>query len=237
LTRLQILIADDEEPARFALRRAIAQPDFRILEAADGSGALELMRTEMPDLVFLDLQMPGQGGLDVLRALGPEAKQFEIIVLTASDSVAAAVECIRLGAADFVTKPYEIEQVRAIVRRVGQRLDLQRQVVDLTSRLKQSAGAGNLVGVSRQMQQLFQQMSKVARSTVDLLIRGETGTGKELVAREIHRQSGAGGPFVAVNTAAIPETLAESELFGHERIVRPRSRRVHRRRCESSRRF
>jgi DNA-binding NtrC family response regulator len=218
MPRLQILIADDEEPARFALRRALAQPDYRILEAADGTAALELMRTELPDLVFLDLQMPQSSGLDVLRKLGPEARQFEIIVLTASDSVAAAVECIRLGAADFVTKPYELEQVRAIARRVVQRVDLQQKVVELQSKLDLQQNCSPLVGVSRPMQQLYQQMTKAARSPVDLLIRGETGTGKELIAREIHRLSDrAGGPFVAVNTAAIPESLTESELFGHVR--------------------
>lgn len=218
MTELRILIADDEEPARFALRRALGQSNSRISEAADGEAALAQLNAELPDLVFLDLQMPRRGGLDVLRELGPLAKQCEIIVLTANDSVAAAVDCIRLGAADFITKPYEIEQVRAIARRVSQRLELQQRVADLENQLTIEQGCGALVGVSRPMKQLYQQMTKAARAPCDLLIRGETGTGKELIAREIHRLSDrAQGPFIAVNTAAIPESLTESELFGHVR--------------------
>lgn len=218
MSQLNILIVDDEEPARFALRRALALSDYQIREAADGLTAVDLIPSERPDLVFLDLQMPGLGGLDVLRQLGIEVKNCEIIILTASDSVAAAVECIRLGAADFVTKPYEIEQVRAIARRVHQRRQLQQQVEELQSQLDSQLGCGTLVGVSRPMRELFKQMQKAARSSTDILIRGETGTGKELIAREIHRLSDrASGPFIAVNTAAIPESLVESELFGHVR--------------------
>lgn len=215
---MNILIADDEAPARFALKRALAQADCQILEAADGEAALQLIRAEHPDLVFLDLQMPGEHGLDVLRQLGSQVQLCEIIVLTANDDVPTAVECIRLGAADFVTKPYEVEQVRAIARRVAQRLKLQRQVEDLQGQLNLQQGCGSLIGGSRLMRQLFEQMRKAARSSCDLLIRGETGTGKELIAREIHRLSDrASGPFVAVNTAAIPDSLTESELFGHVR--------------------
>jgi DNA-binding NtrC family response regulator len=218
MSTLKILIADDEPPARFALRRALSQSDYHITEATDGQAALELIRSEHPDLVFLDLQMPGTSGLDVLRLLGADIKHSEIIILTANDSVAAAVECIRHGAADFVTKPYEVEQVRAIARRVHQRLRLQQQVENLQSQLELHQGCGKLIGASQPMRDLFKQMQKAASSFPDLLIRGETGTGKELIAREIHRLSDrAAGPFIAVNTAAIPESLTESELFGHVR--------------------
>ena len=215
---LRILIADDEAPARFAMRRALSQFAAEIMEAGDGDAALELLRAELPDLVFLDLQMPKKGGIEILRELGHAAGQSEIIVVTANDSVATAVECIRLGASDFIAKPYEVEQVRSIAARVVKRLDLQRRVETLQNQLDSQQGCGAMVGVSGPMQRLFQQMAKAARSDADLLIRGETGTGKELIAREIHRLSArSAGPFIAVNTAAIPESLTESELFGHVR--------------------
>ena len=218
MTALRILIADDEQPARFALRRALTHPDYEIIEAADGQIALELLRTELPDLVFLDLQMPKLGGVNLLRELGHAPGGCEIIVLTANDNVATAVECIRLGASDYISKPYEIEQIRSIARRVASRLELQRRVTDLQFRLETQTGCGAIIGVSRPMRQLFEQMTRASRSFADVLIRGETGTGKELIAREIHRQSErAAGPFIAVNTAAIPESLTESELFGHVR--------------------
>ena len=173
---LRILIADDEAPARFALRRALSQPQFEILEAADGESALELLRTKRPELVFLDLNMPGKGGQEVLRELGPAARESEIIVLTANDSVSAAVECIRLGAADFVTKPYEVEQLRAVCRRVAQRCELQQRVEELESQLGTATGCGGLIGISRPMQQLFQQLAKAARTRSDVLIRGGTSS-------------------------------------------------------------
>jgi DNA-binding NtrC family response regulator len=218
MPRLQVLIADDEAPARFGLKKALAHPDATILEAGDGAEALALIRSHAPDLVFLDLNMPGLDGLNVLQELGPAARLTEIVVVTANDNLATAVECVRLGAADYIAKPYEVEQLRAIVRRVAQRLELQERIEDLESRLDERQAFGALVGVSRPMRQLFAQMTRAAQVSADILIRGETGTGKELIAREVHRLSPrAAGPFVAVNTSAIAESLAESELFGHVR--------------------
>lgn len=233
MTKLRILIADDEQPARFGMARALAGDHCEILEAADGQAALEVLRAQQVDLVFLDLHMPVLDGRGVLRALGgggntaegtdgkgqvSEARGTEIVVVTANDSVAAAVECMRLGASDYITKPYEVEQLRGIARRVARRRALEEQVARLQSQLDDKQDCGALVGISRPLRQLYEQMVKAARAPIDILIRGETGTGKELVAREIHRLSSrAAGPFVAVNTAAIAESLAESELFGHVR--------------------
>jgi DNA-binding NtrC family response regulator len=214
---LRILLADDEKAARFALTRALQVFGFHIIEAANGNEALEFIWGSLPDLVFLDLNMPELDGQGVLRALtGQGPVGCEIVVVTANDSVTAAVECMRLGAADYITKPYEVEQVRAIAQRCAQRLELERRVHELEDRLDHKQAFGALVGMSRPMQELFRQMQRVARAPVDVLIRGETGTGKELIAREIHRLSDrAAKPFVPVNTAAIAESLAESELFGH----------------------
>ncbi|HUG91191.1 MAG TPA: sigma-54 dependent transcriptional regulator [Planctomycetaceae bacterium] len=213
---LRILLADDEQPARVGMARALRQSAAELLEAADGPAALEAIRTRAPDLVFLDLNMPGLTGQSVLRELGPAARQTEIVVVTANDSIEAAVECIRLGASDYITKPFEVEQLRAVARRVARRRELEDRVADLQSRLDEQHACGALIGASRPMRDLFARLTRAARAPLDVLIRGETGTGKELIAREIHRLSDrSAGPFVAVNTAAIAASLAESELFGH----------------------
>jgi len=218
MSSVNILIVDDEAPARFGMSKALARSGYDIREAADGQAALDAIRSGAIDLVFLDLNMPGLDGQGVLRALAGSPNTAEIIVVTANDSVPIAVECMRLGAADYLTKPYEIEQIRSIARRVAQRRALERQVGELQNRLEEKTAHGAMVGTSRPMQELFALLERAAKAPVDILIRGETGTGKELIAREIHRLSPrAAGPFVAVNTAAIAESLAESELFGHAR--------------------
>jgi DNA-binding NtrC family response regulator len=218
MTKLHILIADDEKAARHGMTRALASAGHELLEAANGDEALAAIRSGIPELVFLDLNMPGLDGLAVLRGLGPARGACEIVVVTASDSISTAVECMRHGAADYITKPFEIEQLRAIARRVTRRIELEQRVQSLQTQLDERHAFGALVGVSRPMRELFEQMTRAAKAPIDVLICGETGTGKELIAREIHRLSDrAVGPFIAVNTAAIAESLAESELFGHVR--------------------
>jgi DNA-binding NtrC family response regulator len=213
---IKILIADDERAARFGMAKALAQGGYQVIEAADGRAALDAIRTGLPDLVFLDLNMPGLDGQGVLRELAGSAAGCDIVVVTANDTIQAAVECMKLGAADYITKPYEVEQLRAWARRCARRRALESRVHDLQQQLDVKQAFGALVGMSRPMRELYGQMERVARAPVDVLIRGETGTGKELIAREIHRLSErCGGAFVAVNTAAIAGSLAESELFGH----------------------
>ena len=216
MSKLHILIVDDEKPARYGMNRALARPEYEIQEATDGQAALAAIRTGVPDLVFLDLTMPGLDGLGVLRELGQSRGRCEIIIVTANDRVATAVECMRLGAADYINKPYEVEQLRAIARRAAERRSLEDRVHTLQAELDEKRAFGALVGSSRPMRELYDRMTRAARAPLDILIRGETGTGKELIAREIHRLSDrSGGPFIAVNTAAISESLMESELFGH----------------------
>ncbi len=213
---LRILIADDEPAARYGMAKALAAGGYEILEAADGRAALEVIRSQAPDLVFLDLAMPALDGQGVLRELQGSAGSSEIIVVTANDSIATAVECVRLGAADYVTKPFEVEHLRALARQAARRVELERRVQALQTQLDEKQAFGALVGVSPAMKELYRQIERAARAPLDVLVRGDTGSGKELIAREIHRQSPrAAGPFVAVNTAAIPESLVESELFGH----------------------
>jgi DNA-binding NtrC family response regulator len=214
---LRILIADDEKAARFGMAKALARGGYVLLESADVASTLDAIRTGLPDLVFLDLTMPDGDARCVLRELAAGAgPACEIVVVTAHDDVQSAVECLRLGAADYLTKPYEIERVRAIAQRCAGQRELAQRARALQDRLDHRQAFGALVGVSRPMQELFRQVERIAPAAVDVLIRGETGTGKELIARELHRLSHrAAGPFVAVNTAAIAESLAESELFGH----------------------
>jgi DNA-binding NtrC family response regulator len=216
--KLHILIADDERPARYGLRKALESDGYEITEAENGQLAVDEIQQSRIDLVFLDLSMPVMEGKAVLQQLGDRTRTTEIIVVTADDSISSAVDCIRLGASDYITKPYEVEQVRAIARRAAKRVELERRLDDLQSQLDQKQAFGALVGISRPMRDLFFQMQRAATAPLDILIRGETGTGKELIAREVHRLSNrSAGPFVAVNTAAIAESLAESELFGHVR--------------------
>lgn len=215
---MKILIVDDEANARYGMARAIAATGRELLEAADGEQAWELLNEHALDLIFLDLNMPKLSGRELLQriAQAQTLSKPEIIVATANDTVEQAIECIRAGADDFLTKPFELEQLRAIVRRTEKRVQMQQQLAEMQLRLAAPAGLGSLLGVSSVMQQLFTRIPRAAAANLPILIRGESGTGKELVARELHRYSPrAGGPFIAVNTAAINPSLIESELFGH----------------------
>jgi DNA-binding NtrC family response regulator len=216
---MKILLADDEAAARYGMSRALQGAGREILEASDGNEALSVIKEKTPDLVFLDLNMPKCDGLMVLDKLRekPDAPMPEIIVVTANDSISLAVDCIRRGAADFLTKPFDVDHLRAIVKRSEDRLRLQHQVDTLRQQLSESGGAfGSIRGSSRPMQRLFTQIDRSARTDLPVLVRGESGTGKELIARELHQRSPrASKPFVAVNTAAVSENLVESELFGH----------------------
>ncbi|MDX1605729.1 MAG: sigma-54 dependent transcriptional regulator [Candidatus Competibacterales bacterium] len=223
---LKVLIADDEDPARYALKRVLAPLECELHEAADGHAALALIRDHPPDLILLDLTMPGMGGVELLRELQPAGLAAEVVVITADDTLDSAIECMRLGAADYLAKPYEVERLRAIVRRNQRRVSTERRLGALEQRLGE-ASCGELRGASPALHRLIERIHRAAPAPLDVLIRGETGTGKELIARELHRLSGRSGPFVAINTAALSETLAESQLFGHVRGAFTGAERAH----------
>jgi DNA-binding NtrC family response regulator len=215
---MKILLIEDDSTARYAMHRALKANGREILEAVDGETGVASILADCPDLVFLDLNMPNRDGLAVLGDLQTKRSGGlpEIIVVTANDSLDIAVECIRRGASDFLTKPYDLDHVRAIVTRSQQRIELEQRVIALQEQLDAVPELGKLASLSPLMHRVFEQVRKAAKSTLPALIRGESGTGKELIARELHRLSDrSNGPFIAVNTAAISEHLIESELFGH----------------------
>jgi two-component system response regulator AtoC len=213
----RVLVVDDEPGVQESLRMLL-KDHCRVATASSVDQALEELRAEPADLVLLDLVMPGRSGFDLLAAIGEQDAAPPVVVLTATRSVATAVEAMKLGAADYVTKPFEIDALRIKVRQLLEKRELEREVVRLRAKVEGRERLGEMLGRSDIMQEVFHTLRRVARSKTSVLIRGESGTGKELAARAIHELSPRSkGPFVAVNCAAIPDHLIESELFGHER--------------------
>jgi two-component system, NtrC family, nitrogen regulation response regulator GlnG len=216
----RILIADDESTIRFVLREALEGADHEVVEAADGNQAAQRLSSERFDLAFIDIRMPGPGGLellDQLAARGPDAPG--VVIMTAQNTFGNAIEAMKRGAFDYLTKPFDLAEVGALVEKAERLRGLRSEVATLRRRVGEVFRGGEaLVGPSPAMVQTFKTIGRVALSEVVVLIRGESGTGKELVARAIHYHSKRReGPFVAVNMSAIPKELTEAELFGHER--------------------
>jgi two-component system response regulator AtoC/two-component system nitrogen regulation response regulator NtrX len=218
---VRILIVDDEPAARVGMKRALAKGGYELHEASNGLEALAQIRTCSPDLVFLDLNMPELDGFGVLDRLATGVASGTapplVVVLTAYGSERIAVEAMKKGAYDYLAKPYEIEELRLVAQRALETRVLSRENAELKAELHGRTGdrLGAIVGRSAAMRTIFDVIEKVAGLDVAVLLTGESGTGKELVAHEIHARSArAQGPFVAVNSAALPGALIESELFG-----------------------
>jgi two-component system response regulator AtoC len=217
----RILIADDDDSLRSTLRELLVEEGYEVKEADSGETVLASMSngaSERPNLVIMDIRMPGKSGLDVLRELRTSlGSQLPVLVMTAYGSSNVAIEAIQLGAYDYITKPFDLDDILATIQRYFDWQDLNNQVIELSSRLTGSEPEA-FIGNSPAMQEVYKTIGRVARSDATVMISGETGTGKELVASILHRNSGyARGPLVKVNCAALPETLLESELFGHEK--------------------
>ena len=216
-----ILVADDDTAIRTNLRLLLQSEGYRVLEAADGLQAAQAFGDPSVALALLDLKMPGQDGMDLLRKHQDQLEEMPVIVITALGGSAAAIEAMKLGAYDYITKPFDLDEVLFTVRRALTQKALVAQVEALTTAQPGDAdysGDEELVGRSPAMLQVFKTIGRVASTQEPVLILGESGTGKELVSSAIHRNSDrAGQPFIKVNCAALSPTLLESELFGHEK--------------------
>jgi len=212
-----IMVVDDELGARQSLE-VILEDQFRVLLAESGREALEIIRRETVDLILLDVHMPDMDGLEVLRRIKEEEEGIDVIMVSALNLARKAVDAIKLGAYDYITKPYEPEDILSTVHRVIQQQRLRRELDFLRKEVKESRGLDQIVGQSKAMVEIYNLIKKVAFTSTHILITGESGTGKELVARSIHNQGDRKDkPFVAINCAAIPSELMESEMFGHEK--------------------
>jgi len=217
MARPVILVVDDDPGVRESFR-LILEDHYDVVDVPDGPSALDVVRTSPMDLVLLDIRLPGMDGIEVLERIKAIDERVEVILVTAVRTVRTAVAAMKLGAFDYLTKPFEEDELLSLASRALERRTLEREVALLRSELARTHDLDEIVGKHPVMEKLHGLIAQVARTSTTVLITGESGTGKELVARAIHRYGPRReGPFVAVNPAAIVESLIESELFGHER--------------------
>ncbi len=213
----RVLLVDDEPRVRASLR-TVLEPTYEILEAADAAEGLKSFKHDAPDLVLLDVILPGTDGLAALQTMRTENRAVPVIMLTGTKSVKTAVDAMKLGAADYLSKPFDVEELQIVIERTLGKQELEQEVRQLRAQVVQRYAFHNLIGKSPAMQEIYAKIEQVADSRTTVLVTGESGTGKELVAKAIHYNSARRErPFVALNCAALPETLIESELFGHEK--------------------
>lgn len=218
MTHARILVVDDEAAARNAFAELLKGSGYAVETAADGFKALGRYETFAPDLVLTDFNMPGMDGVELMTKLKEHDAELPVVLMTAFGAVETAVSAMQRGAADYLTKPLNFDELLIVLERALERTRLRREASDLRVRLQERYSFENIVGSSQEMQQVFKSVAQIAPSRATVLISGESGTGKELVAAAIHHRSPrASGPFVRLHCAALAETLLESELFGHER--------------------
>jgi DNA-binding NtrC family response regulator len=217
--RPTVMVVDDDSASRDGLASLLERWGYKSLTAPNGQAALKACEQSMPDAMVLDLIMPGMTGLDLVQALAERVQQMAVIMLTGQATIDSAVQAIKLGAYDYLAKPLEANRLRTALEKGLRQVTLAREANALRQRLESPLGSyGGLIGKSPPMRQLYQNISRVAATEAPVLVSGESGTGKELVARTLHDLSPRrDGPFLALNCAAIPPTLMESEILGHEK--------------------
>ena len=215
---IKIMVVDDEHLIRWSLEQNLKKQGYEVVTAGNGEDALRIVREEQPDLVLLDIQLPGISGMEVLEKVKEFDEETIVIMLTAYGGLETAVNAMRLGAYDYINKPFNLDELGIVIKKALETNDLRLEVARLRTEHRKTAPP-DIVATSQHMNRVLDIMDKVAKSeAATVLIQGESGTGKELVAKGIHFKSNrAEKPFVAINCAAVPATLLESELFGHEK--------------------
>ena len=212
-----ILICDDDQGMRDTIA-AILGRDYRVLTVSSGEAGLVILRQEDVDVILLDVRLPGISGFDVLKIVKENYSLVECIMISAINEVETAVQAMKHGAYHYITKNFDYDELRSLVRNACERQDLSRQVITLSAQVAEQSDREFHLGPSKQIHDIVELVRKVAKLSATVLILGESGTGKELLARLLHKESGrAEAPFLAVNLSAIPHELVESTLFGHER--------------------
>ena len=215
--RATVLVVDDEAGIRESFE-AVLSKEYDLLFASNGPDALRIVSSRDVNLMLLDIRMPGMDGLEVLRHVKELNEQTEVVIVTAVKSLKTAIEAIKLGASDYITKPFDALEILSLIKRVVEKQALLKEVLYLRSEVARENRFENLVGRNARMQEIYDLVSRIGDNNATVLLNGESGTGKEVLARAIHQKSNRSQrPFVAVNCAAIPAELLESELFGHEK--------------------
>ena len=216
--RVKILVVDDEAIVRESLRDWLSDAGYQVLTAENGPKALAIIETERMGIVIADLVMPGMDGIELMKRAKENQPNIEVIIITAYGSIPTAIAAMKEGAYDYIEKPFCPERAELLVKKLAEHQELVEENLSLRQRLEDHYRFENIIAKSSKMQRVIEVIKIVAKSNATVLITGESGTGKELVARAIHSQSHRQGkPFVAVSCAALPESLLESELFGHEK--------------------
>jgi len=214
----KVLIVEDEDNERTGLAELVSAWGYRAETAKDGAEGLEKVSSWSPTIIVTDLKMPRMGGLELLERLADDSHTVAVIVVTAQGTIDSAVQAMRMGAYDYITKPIDTNRLRTILQNASALLGTRVELEVTRRKLRDNGSLGSLVGSSKKIQEIFRLIEMVAPSTASVLITGASGTGKELVARTVHELSPRRNkPFVPINCAAIPETLIESEIFGHEK--------------------
>jgi len=215
----RILVVDDEKLIRWSMKEKLEKEGYEVFEAQDGEEAIQLINQELPDLILQDIKLPGISGLEILeyvKSIRPEAL---VIMMTAFGDVNITVKAMKLGAYDFLEKPFRFEKVKHIIAKALETVSLKQEVLATRSERQSRFSLGNIIGKTEAMQRVLQMVAKIAKSgATTVLLQGESGAGKDVIAKAIHYQSlNADAPFLEINCTSLPETLIESELFGHEK--------------------